>query len=53
MGIFTEKTWDGSINISDSNIKMDLLGMFDFSNKLPEFDFTLNLAKANLYQSEF
>jgi hypothetical protein len=49
-GIFTEKTWDGSINISDKNIKMDLLGMFDFSNKLPEFDFTLNLAKANLYK---
>jgi hypothetical protein len=48
-GIFTDKTWDGSINISDRNIKMDLLGMFDFSNKLPEFDFTLNLAHANLF----
>jgi hypothetical protein len=52
-GIFTEKTWDGSINISDRNIKIDLLGMFDFSNKLPEFDFTLNLAKANLYNLNF
>ena len=52
-GIFTEKTWDGSINISDRNIKMDLLGMFDFSNKLPEFDFTLNLAKANLFNLNF
>jgi hypothetical protein len=52
-GIFSEKTWDGSINISDKNIKMDLLGMFDFSNKLPEFDFTLNLAKANLYSLNF
>ena len=30
-GIFTEKTWDGSIRISDSNIKMDMLGMLDFS----------------------
>jgi hypothetical protein len=52
-GLFTEKTWDGSVNISDSNIKMDLLGTFDFSNKLPEFDFTLNLAKANLYNLNF
>ncbi|MBK7710423.1 MAG: hypothetical protein IPJ37_05390 [Bacteroidales bacterium] len=52
-GIFSEKTWDGSINISDRNIKMDLLGMFDFSNKLPEFDFTLNLAKAKLYNLNF
>jgi hypothetical protein len=49
-GIFTEKTWDGSIKIADRNIKMDLLGMFDFSNDLPEFDFTLNLAESNLYK---
>jgi hypothetical protein len=48
-GIFTEKTWDGSVNISDHNIKMNLLGLFDFSNDLPEFDFTLNLARANLF----
>lgn len=52
-GIFTEKTWDGTINISDRNIKMDLLGMFDFSNDIPEFDFTLNLAKSNLYNLNF
>ncbi len=52
-GNFTDKTWDGSLNISDANIKMDLLGMFDFSQKLPEFDFTLNLAKANLYNLNF
>jgi hypothetical protein len=52
-GLFTEKTWDGSFNISDKNIKMDLLGMFDFRNKLPEFDFTLNLNKANLYNLNF
>jgi hypothetical protein len=49
-GIFTEKTWDGSVKISDSNIKMDLLGMFDFSDELPEFDFTLNLAGSDLYK---
>ena len=52
-GIFSEKTWDGSINVSDSNIKMDLLGTFDFSNKLPEFDFTLNLARSNLFRLNF
>lgn len=47
-GKFTEKTWDGSINIVDDNIRMDLLGMFSFRDTLPEFDFTLNLAEANL-----
>ena len=49
-GTFSEHTWDGSVKISEPNIKMDLLGMFDFSGKLPEFDFTLNLAEADLYR---
>ncbi len=49
-GLFTEKTWDGSINIEDKNIKLDLLGLLNFNNKLPEFDFTLNVSKANLYK---
>ncbi len=48
-GSFTEKTWDGSIKISDENIKLDLLGMFNFEEKLPEFHFTLNLADADLF----
>ena len=52
-GIFTEKTWDGSIKISDKNIKMDMLGLLDFSRELPEFDFTLNLPEANLYKLNF
>jgi TamB, inner membrane protein subunit of TAM complex len=49
-GLFTDKAWDGSIKVEDENIHMDILGMFDFSRKLPEFDFTLNLLKANLYK---
>lgn len=48
-GYFTDKAWDGSIKVEDKNIHMDLLGMFDFRNELPEFDFTLNLQKAYLY----
>jgi hypothetical protein len=52
-GFFTEKTWDGSINIVDRNIKLDLLGLLNFKNKLPEFDFTLNIADANLYKLNF
>ena len=49
-GYFTEKTWDGSINIEDKNVKLDLLGLLNFKNKLPEFDFTLNVSNANLYK---
>lgn len=49
-GSFTENAWDGSIKVADENIKLDVLGMFNFGNKLPEFDFTLNLAEADLYR---
>jgi hypothetical protein len=52
-GSFTQKTWDGSININDRNIKLDLLGLLNFNNKLPEFDFTLNLANVNLHKLNF
>jgi len=52
-GFFTEKTWDGSVNIVDENIKLDLLGLLNFKDKLPEFDFTLNVAEANLYKLNF
>ncbi len=48
-GLFTERAWDGSIKISDKNVKMDFLGLFNFEKKLPEFDFTLNIANAKLY----
>jgi hypothetical protein len=48
-GIANEKAWDGSIKIKDENIQMDILGLFDFRKELPEFDFTLNLVKANLF----
>jgi hypothetical protein len=49
-GLFNNKAWDGTIKIEDKNIHMDLLGSFDFNKKLPEFDFTLNLIKANLFK---
>ncbi len=52
-GFFTEKAWDGSVNINDKNLKLDFLGLFNFSDKLPVFDFTLNLAKANLFNLNF
>ena len=48
-GLFTERAWDGSIKVTDKNVKMDFLGLFNFEKKLPEFDFTLNIADAKLY----
>lgn len=52
-GVFSDKTWDGTIDVADKNVRMNMLGMFDFSKDLPEFDFTLNLANANLYNLNF
>jgi hypothetical protein len=49
-GNFANKAWDGNIKIEDENIHMDMLGMLDFRRELPEFDFTLNLQKADLYK---
>ena len=48
-GHFTDKAWDGDILVHDPNLNMELLGMLNFNGDLPEFDFTLNLKKANLY----
>lgn len=48
-GSFNNKAWDGNIKVEDKYLAMELLGMFDFNRELPEFDFTLNLKKADLY----
>jgi hypothetical protein len=48
-GQITEKIWDGNVKIKDDNIDMNLLGSFDFSGELPEYNFTMNLAYADLY----
>lgn len=49
-GKYGDKVWDGTVQVRDRNIKMDILGRFDLSDLLPEFDFTMNLAYADLYK---
>lgn len=48
-GSFLEKSFDGSISIDDPHIKFDFLGLVDFTKEEPQFDFTLNLPYAHLY----
>ena len=48
-GLFTERVFDGSVNSKSDNLDMNLLGRFDFSDTIPELDFSLNLLNANLY----
>lgn len=52
-GLFSEKTWDGTVKIADENINMQMLGLFDLDREMPEFNFTLNLAHANLHKLNF
>ncbi|HPF03773.1 MAG TPA: translocation/assembly module TamB domain-containing protein [Bacteroidales bacterium] len=52
-GLFSEKTWDGTVKITDENINMQMLGLFDLGREMPEFNFTLNLAEANLHKLNF
>ncbi len=47
-GTYSEKIWDGSVEIREPNIDMSLLGRFDLERERPEFDFTMNLAGADL-----
>ena len=48
-GLFTENTFDGSVNSNTDKLNMNLLGRFDFSDTIPELDFSLNLLNADLY----
>ena len=48
-GQFVNRAFDGSIEIRDKNVEMDLMGRFDFDKEVPEFDFTANMPFANLY----
>ena len=49
-GEFSEKRWDGSIKVKDDNLDLEFLGMIDFQNPLPEFDFTLSVPNARLFE---
>ncbi|MBN1387454.1 MAG: translocation/assembly module TamB [Bacteroidales bacterium] len=49
-GLVTEKIWDGTVTSNTEDLKMDLLGRFDFTGNLPEVDFSLNLLEADLYK---
>ncbi len=49
-GTYIDKIWDGAVTVRDKNINMDILGRFDIHKTMPEFDFTMNIAHADLYR---
>lgn len=48
-GEFTNNTFDGGVSISDPNIKMDFQGKMDFSEDVPVYNFTADVARARPY----
>jgi hypothetical protein len=48
-GSYGDRIWDGTVTIKDENITMDVMGRFDLEKGMPEFDFSMNLARADLY----
>ncbi len=48
-GAFTNNTFDGGISISDPNIKLDFQGKMDFSEEVPAYNFTADVARARPY----
>lgn len=48
-GSYADRIWDGTVTVREPNIDMDLMGRFDLEKSMPEFDFTLNLANADLH----
>ncbi|OFX21007.1 MAG: hypothetical protein A2033_11825 [Bacteroidetes bacterium GWA2_31_9] len=52
-GEITGKKYDGAISINDENVKLEFLGRVDFTDTIPEFDFTADVSKLNLFKLNF
>ena len=48
-GTYADRIWDGTVQVMEPNIEMSLMGRFDLEKSMPEFDFTMNLARADLH----
>ncbi|MBE0678864.1 MAG: hypothetical protein IH592_08875, partial [Bacteroidales bacterium] len=47
-GRYADSIWDGTVAVKDRNINMNIMGRFDLEKSMPEFDFTMNIAHADL-----
>ncbi len=48
-GAFTNNTFDGGVSVQDPNIKMEFLGKMDFTEEVPVYNFTADVARARPY----
>lgn len=49
-GELAENKFDGTVSITDPNLVFQFLGMVDFSEEMPLFDFSAYASKAQLYE---
>lgn len=49
-GEFTDRSFDGSVIVTDPNLKLGFLGKCDFAPKIPVFQFSSAIYNANLYE---
>ena len=47
-GNVKNKIFDGNLNVNDKHLKMNFLGLIDFSEKIKKYDFEANVRYANL-----
>ncbi|MBT3208977.1 MAG: translocation/assembly module TamB [Bacteroidetes bacterium] len=52
-GKLSDKKFDGQVKISDPNVNLDFLGLIDFSQETPIFDFTAFVSDAKLKKLNF
>lgn len=49
-GKVSKKLFNGELIAADPNLQAQLNGLVDFGKKIPEFNFTANISKANLHE---
>jgi hypothetical protein len=49
-GSYGDSIWNGSVAVRDPAMVMDVMGRFDLEKSMPEFDFTMNLTRADLHR---
>lgn len=51
-GQFQHQKFDGDLKVNDENLKLDFKGLADFSSAINKFDFTADVAFANLKETK-
>ena len=52
-GSVSKKTYNGSVNINDPHLIADFVGIVDLTGSIPNFNFTANVNRADLYNLNF